>query len=193
LEKTCPSATLSTTNPTWPDPGSNSGCCGGKPASNRLRYGTAYWHIVWIKNSETWPKVRHFPANCVCQTSQVFQIYVYYLVYSLGTGTEKIPWREQIGSVLSVDFVKLFFCASQVSREISSGKSYAWCLKCVENPSLITYEDTLHEILVVSVFDHPWKLLEPFSYKPSSCLNGRLECIVPFALCSSNLLHYFSI
>jgi hypothetical protein len=35
-EKTCPTATLSTTNPTLPDPG----CHGGKPATNRLSYGT---------------------------------------------------------------------------------------------------------------------------------------------------------
>jgi hypothetical protein len=40
-EKTCPSATLSSTNPTWPDPGSNPGRRGGKPATNRLSYGTA--------------------------------------------------------------------------------------------------------------------------------------------------------
>jgi hypothetical protein len=40
-ETTCPSATLSTTNPTWPDPGSNPGRRGGKPATNRLRYGAA--------------------------------------------------------------------------------------------------------------------------------------------------------
>jgi hypothetical protein len=41
--KTCPSATLSTTNPTWPDPGSNPGCRGEKPATNRLSYGN--WDI----------------------------------------------------------------------------------------------------------------------------------------------------
>jgi hypothetical protein len=35
-EKTCPSATLPTTNPTWPDLGSNPGRRGGKPASNRM-------------------------------------------------------------------------------------------------------------------------------------------------------------
>jgi hypothetical protein len=40
-EKTCPSATLSTTNPTWPDLGLNPGRRGGKPATNRLSYGTA--------------------------------------------------------------------------------------------------------------------------------------------------------
>jgi hypothetical protein len=40
-EKTCPSATLSTTNSTWPDPGSNPGRRGGKPATIRLSYGVA--------------------------------------------------------------------------------------------------------------------------------------------------------
>jgi hypothetical protein len=40
-EKTCPSATLSTTDPTWPDPGSNQGRRGKKPATNRLSYGAA--------------------------------------------------------------------------------------------------------------------------------------------------------
>jgi hypothetical protein len=44
-EKTRPSATLSTTNLTWPDPGSNPGRRGGKPATNRLSYGAAlpFW------------------------------------------------------------------------------------------------------------------------------------------------------
>jgi hypothetical protein len=37
-EKTCPSATLSTTNPTCTNPGSNPGLRGGRPAANRLRH-----------------------------------------------------------------------------------------------------------------------------------------------------------
>jgi hypothetical protein len=40
-EKTCPSANLSTTNPAWPDPGSNPGRRNGKPVTNGLSYGTA--------------------------------------------------------------------------------------------------------------------------------------------------------
>jgi hypothetical protein len=36
--KTCPSATLSTTNPTWTKPGSNPGLRGERPATNRLSY-----------------------------------------------------------------------------------------------------------------------------------------------------------
>jgi hypothetical protein len=39
--KTCPSATLSTTNPTWTDPESNPGFRGERLATNRLRHGTA--------------------------------------------------------------------------------------------------------------------------------------------------------
>jgi hypothetical protein len=41
-EKTCPDATLSTTNPTWPDPGLNPGRRGGKPLQlwrGRTRWG----------------------------------------------------------------------------------------------------------------------------------------------------------
>jgi hypothetical protein len=45
--KTCLSATLSTTNPTWTDPGSNPGLRGERPATNRLSHDTAYcgWYI----------------------------------------------------------------------------------------------------------------------------------------------------
>jgi hypothetical protein len=38
--KICPSATLSTTNPTWTDPGSNPDLRGGMPATNRLGHDT---------------------------------------------------------------------------------------------------------------------------------------------------------
>jgi hypothetical protein len=40
-EETCPSATLSTTDPTWPDPWLNPGRHDGKPATNCLSYGAA--------------------------------------------------------------------------------------------------------------------------------------------------------
>jgi hypothetical protein len=47
LGENLPGATLSTTNPTWPDPGSNPGRRGGKPATNRLSYGAALcWGLV---------------------------------------------------------------------------------------------------------------------------------------------------
>jgi hypothetical protein len=47
-ERTCPSATLSTTNPTSPDSGANPGRRGEKPATNRLSYGTAYQKLSRI-------------------------------------------------------------------------------------------------------------------------------------------------
>jgi hypothetical protein len=39
-------ATLSTTNPTWPDPGLNPGRRGRKSATNRLSYGAALDRIA---------------------------------------------------------------------------------------------------------------------------------------------------
>jgi hypothetical protein len=41
LGENFPIATLSATNPTWPDLGQNPGCRCAKPATNRLSYGTA--------------------------------------------------------------------------------------------------------------------------------------------------------
>ena len=43
--KTRCSATLSTTNPTWTDPGSNPGLRGERPATNRLSHGTAFYKV----------------------------------------------------------------------------------------------------------------------------------------------------
>jgi hypothetical protein len=39
--KPCHSDTLSSTNPTWTDPGSNPGFRGERPTTNRLSHGTA--------------------------------------------------------------------------------------------------------------------------------------------------------
>jgi hypothetical protein len=39
--KTCPNAALSTTNPTWIDPGANPGLRGERPATDDLSHGTA--------------------------------------------------------------------------------------------------------------------------------------------------------
>jgi hypothetical protein len=48
--KTCPSATLSTTNPTWTNPGSNPGLRGERPATNRLSHGTAFPSVPTTAN-----------------------------------------------------------------------------------------------------------------------------------------------
>jgi hypothetical protein len=39
---------LSTTNPTWPDPGLNPGRRGGKPATNRLSSGAAKRRVAYL-------------------------------------------------------------------------------------------------------------------------------------------------
>jgi hypothetical protein len=51
--KTCHSATLSTTNPTWADPGSNPGLRAVRPVTSRLSHGTA--HFLFYKRQEPWP------------------------------------------------------------------------------------------------------------------------------------------
>jgi hypothetical protein len=45
--KTCPSATLSTTNPTWIDPGAKPGLRSERPATNDLSHGTAHLFRYW--------------------------------------------------------------------------------------------------------------------------------------------------
>jgi hypothetical protein len=59
-KKTCPSATLPNTNPTRPDPGSR----GGKPMTNRLSYGTAFFDGLSLPHSSRrYLKQRE---TCVC-------------------------------------------------------------------------------------------------------------------------------
>jgi hypothetical protein len=50
-DETCPRATLSTTNPTWPDPGLNPGHRGGKPATNCLSCGATQNHSYLMTGS----------------------------------------------------------------------------------------------------------------------------------------------
>jgi hypothetical protein len=51
--KTCPSATLSTTNPTLADPGSNTGLRGGRLATNCLSHGTALISSLPVSEVDT--------------------------------------------------------------------------------------------------------------------------------------------
>jgi hypothetical protein len=52
-QKTCPSATLSTTNPEWSDLGSNTGRRDGKPATNHPSYGMAF-SIIRLTCFSSW-------------------------------------------------------------------------------------------------------------------------------------------
>jgi hypothetical protein len=48
LGENLPSATLSTTNPTWIDPGANPGLRGERPATNHLSHSTALMCLLCL-------------------------------------------------------------------------------------------------------------------------------------------------
>jgi hypothetical protein len=61
LGENLPQATLSTTNPTWLEPGLNPGRRGGKPATNRLSYGAAFsYSLILLQTlySQSYPYLR---------------------------------------------------------------------------------------------------------------------------------------
>jgi hypothetical protein len=64
-EKTCPSPTLSTTNPTWLDPVLNPGRRGGKPATNRLSYGAALLRPL-TSGLDHWPSEQN---ECIYESN----------------------------------------------------------------------------------------------------------------------------
>jgi hypothetical protein len=57
-EKTCPSATLPTTNPTWTDPRSKPGLRGERPATNRLSHGTVLVAVCYVNLQKKLLKLR---------------------------------------------------------------------------------------------------------------------------------------
>jgi hypothetical protein len=63
--QTCPSATLSITNPTWLDPGLNPGRRGKKPATNCLSYGAVSLQRYFILRSDgkLWTQQEYQPIN----------------------------------------------------------------------------------------------------------------------------------
>jgi hypothetical protein len=67
LGENLPQATLSTTNPTWPDPGANPGRSGGKPATNCLGYGAVFLSLH--STSRIWQaKTKTAEAENVCSS-----------------------------------------------------------------------------------------------------------------------------
>jgi hypothetical protein len=69
--KTCPSATLSTTNPTWTDAGSNPGLRGERPKTNRLSHGTAIFTVFHV--GRIFVTFRSaFPSGCFLKASNTF-------------------------------------------------------------------------------------------------------------------------
>jgi hypothetical protein len=69
-KKTCPSATLSTTDPTWCNPGWDLGRRGGRPATNRLSYGKAVVIIILKLDILSYPKVKSIKGTRFYQRQQ---------------------------------------------------------------------------------------------------------------------------
>jgi hypothetical protein len=57
--KTYPSATLSTTNSTWTDPGSNPVLRGERPATDRLSHDTAQFLMLLIIYNIFWGSIKY--------------------------------------------------------------------------------------------------------------------------------------
>jgi hypothetical protein len=67
--KTCPSSTLSTTNPTWIDMGANPGLRGERPATNDLSHGLRPPQPIQSLSTDTIPRIR---PNVTIITKDVF-------------------------------------------------------------------------------------------------------------------------
>jgi hypothetical protein len=65
LGENLPSATLSTTNPTWIDPGANPGLRGERPATDDLSHGTATADFYHPKNPSPLPGLNPRPLDPV--------------------------------------------------------------------------------------------------------------------------------
>jgi hypothetical protein len=64
--RTCSSAILSTTSPTWIDPDANPGLCGERPATNDLSHGTAEVVLkIFLLNNVTEQHIKLKLSNVV--------------------------------------------------------------------------------------------------------------------------------
>jgi hypothetical protein len=86
--KTCPSATLSTTNPTWTDQGSNPGLRDGRPATNRLSHGTACIVALVIEHANRILFPPHFIV--IWGLSGCIIFFPHYLINSTIFGKKKV-------------------------------------------------------------------------------------------------------
>jgi hypothetical protein len=92
--KSCPSATLSTTNRTWTDLGENSVLHSKKPETNRLSYGTV---LQQIQNFTCFPEMIHYssPSNRKLNTDFTKPTRCCFTVYKKITAT-KIAYFSKI-------------------------------------------------------------------------------------------------
>jgi hypothetical protein len=105
-KKTCPRNTLSTRNLTWPDRASYPGPRGGKPATNRLIYGTCLPSIASTKlnvNRAIIFRNRHALLSAIFQCAPCLLQLLMHLIMSLWQDTEVGRSRVQVPT-RSLDF-----------------------------------------------------------------------------------------
>jgi hypothetical protein len=112
--KTCPSATLSTTSPTWTDPRSNPGLRSERQAINRLSHGTAFLsHTTDVlklgdPTCSTGKASMHFYRNIHCTKTGHKYVSGKVLRFHGNTGYKKAP-QHYVTSTLLILFVTLLF------------------------------------------------------------------------------------
>ena len=144
--KTCPSATLSTTNPTWTDPGSNPGLRGERPATNRLSHGTAMSHLLMGKtHTDVWgEKAKRLTRTCVAPSAysiyspkiilkwDFWLIMLYFSAYKLWhtvcytdiRNSSKVLVDFKIGDCVLRPFLEEFIIKKTIKKEVSSSDHF---------------------------------------------------------------------
>jgi hypothetical protein len=130
-EKTCPSTTLSTTDPTSSELGSNPGRRGEKPATNRLSYGAAFapLHKPHIYISST--RVVRGRPNCLYSTECRH-------ILARMMGNEAIWKYSYIASqtVPPSTMQLIFFFSFSLSQHVSAVWDHHQAFFCQKNSSL---------------------------------------------------------
>ena len=88
--ETCSSATLSNTNATWTDPGSNPHLRGGKPATNRLSHGTTFvWCLTGFETFKSRPENTTGVTQCLhfLPCLKLIVLLSLYTITVIGTGS----------------------------------------------------------------------------------------------------------
>jgi hypothetical protein len=101
--KTCPSATLPTTNPTWIDQGANPGLRGERPATNDLSHDTTLYHTV--------TGTRFFSSPMICELFFRYDGYTI-VVKAASLRIVQCVWSEMHKNSLTIDVICEYYHTS---------------------------------------------------------------------------------
>jgi hypothetical protein len=116
--ETCPSTTLSTTNPTWIDPDTNPGLRGERPATNHLSHGTAV--SPWSVHPPVYVSISVHPFHLLFIFSNQDFVWMSFLSHScFVVCPSHVPWcyrsdetwcRVQFMKMFSMQFSPAYYC-----------------------------------------------------------------------------------